>query len=147
MVAIFQFVATLAAILFAGAAVYVSAVEHPARMECGTELAATVFGPSYRRGAVLQVILAITATIAGTATWYLTSSSVWLGGALLIFALIPYTLLVIMPTNKRLLDTRLDRNSETAHQLLRTWGTLHAVRSIVGLAASLIFLSALVWRK
>ena len=36
----FQFVAVLAALLFAGAAIYVNLAEHPARMECGTLLAA-----------------------------------------------------------------------------------------------------------
>ena len=63
----FQFVAILAATLFSGAAIYINLAEHPARMECGTELAATVFGPSYRRAAVMQIILALAATIAGMA--------------------------------------------------------------------------------
>jgi hypothetical protein len=44
----FQFVAILTAALFSGAAIYINLVEHPARMECGTEFAASVFGPSYR---------------------------------------------------------------------------------------------------
>jgi hypothetical protein len=39
-------VAALAAGLFAGAAIYVSAVEHPARLSCGTELAVREFAPS-----------------------------------------------------------------------------------------------------
>ena len=52
-----QFITIVACSLFAGAAIYVSFVEHPARMECGTELAATVFGPSYRRAAVMQASL------------------------------------------------------------------------------------------
>ncbi len=34
-----EFVAVLACGIFTGAAVYVSLVEHPARMECGVELA------------------------------------------------------------------------------------------------------------
>jgi hypothetical protein len=46
---VFQFIAVLAATLFTGAAIYISLAEHPARMECGTAVAATVFGPSYRR--------------------------------------------------------------------------------------------------
>jgi hypothetical protein len=40
-----EFIALLACTLFTGAAVYVSFVEHPARMECGTELAAIEFPP------------------------------------------------------------------------------------------------------
>ena len=67
----FQFVAVLAALLFSGAAIYINLAEHPARMECGTQLAATVFGPSYRRAAVMQIILALAATIAGISAWFL----------------------------------------------------------------------------
>jgi hypothetical protein len=55
----FQFVAILAATLFSGAAIYINLAEHPARMECGTQLAAIVFGPSYRRPSVMQAILAL----------------------------------------------------------------------------------------
>jgi len=53
-----QIVAILSSTLFAGAALYVSLVEHPARLSCGTELAATEFGPSYKRATVMQVVLA-----------------------------------------------------------------------------------------
>ena len=53
-----EFFAALACGLFTGAAVYVSLVEHPARMECGVEIAATEFSPSYRRGSVMQATLA-----------------------------------------------------------------------------------------
>jgi hypothetical protein len=42
----FEVLATLCAGLFAGAAVYITLVEHPARLECGTELAVREFGPS-----------------------------------------------------------------------------------------------------
>ena len=50
-----EFVAVLACGLFAGAAVYVSLVEHPARMACGVEIAAAEFPPSYHRGTIMQV--------------------------------------------------------------------------------------------
>jgi hypothetical protein len=49
-----EFVAVLACSLFTGAAVYISVIEHPARMECGAEIAATEFVPSYRRASILQ---------------------------------------------------------------------------------------------
>jgi len=73
----FQFVAVLAALLFSGAAIYINLAEHPARMECGTQLAATVFGPSYRRAAVMQIILALAATIAGISAWFLGAPRLW----------------------------------------------------------------------
>src|SRR6266851_5291326 len=142
----FQFVAILAATFFSGAAIYVNLVEHPARMECGTDVAVTVFGPSYRRATVMQVFLALAATIAGISAWFLGAPRAWFVGAVLIFAVIPFTLIVIMPTNKKLLDPGLDRASEVAHQLLQDWGKLHAVRGILALGASVVFLSSVIWR-
>jgi hypothetical protein len=100
----FQFVAILTATLFSGAAIYVSLVEHPARMECGTELAATVFGPSYRRAAKMQAMLAAASTIAGIGSWFMDARVAWLVGALLIFAVVPFTIIAIRPTNNQLLD-------------------------------------------
>src|SRR5260370_32590118 len=110
----FEFVAVLAALLFSGAAIYINLAEHPARMECGTQLAATVFGPSYRRAAVMQIILALAATIAGISAWFLGAPRLWFVGAVLVFAVMPFTLIVIMPTNKKLLDPGLDCASEVA---------------------------------
>ena len=142
----FQFVAILAATFFSGAAIYINLAEHPARMECGTQLAATVFGPSYRRAAVMQIIFALAAAIGGISAWFLGAPRLWFVGAVLIFAVIPFTLIVIMPTNKKLFDPALDRTSEVTHQLLHDWGKLYAVRSILALGASVVFLSAVIWR-
>ena len=137
------FVAVLAAALFAGAAVYVSLVEHPARMECGTELAATEFGPSYRRGAVMQASLAILATVAGVACFASGGGRLWLWGGLAIFAAVPFTLFVIFPTNKRLLDPGLDRRAAETRGLLVRWGQLHAVRTLLGVASAALLAAAL----
>src|SRR5688572_25551769 len=101
----FQFAAILSGALFAGAALYINLAEHPARMQCGTELAATVFPPSYRRAAAMQAPLAMVATVSAAASWWLEGSLLWIAGALLIFAVIPFTLIAILPTNKRLLAT------------------------------------------
>lgn len=137
----FQFVAILTATLFSGAAIYINLVEHPARMQCGTEFALNVFGPSYRRAAVMQAILALTATIAGIGAWLMGARVAWLVGALLIFIVVPFTLVAIRPTNKKLLDPTIDRTSEEASRLLQRWEKLHAVRSMLALAASVVFLS------
>ena len=62
-------VAIVAAGLFAGAAVYVSVAEHPARVECGPVLAIKEFGPSYRRAAAMQGLLAVVGLVAGVVGW------------------------------------------------------------------------------
>jgi len=133
-----EFIAVVCSGLFAGAAIYVNLVEHPARLECGTAVAVTQFGPSYRRAAVTQAALAATgcatavvAGIQGRVTTVLTAG-------LLLGAVIPFTLLVVLPTNKRLLDPALDRASAEAALLLARWGRLHAVRTIASMIAFLL---------
>ena len=137
-----QSVAILCSALFAGAALYINLVEHPARLQCGTELAATVFGPSYKRATIMQVSLAVVATISAVVCWWFVGSGLWISGALMIFAVMPFTLIVIMPTNKQLLAPGLQRDSSEAHRLLVRWGHLHAVRTAASLAATIIFLIA-----
>lgn len=132
-------VATVAAGLFAGAAVYVTVVEHPARVECGQLLAVKEFGPSYRRAAVMQGGLAVVGLLAGIVAWYQGSGVGWLVGGLLFGALVPFTLVVIMPTNRRLLDPGLDSGSSEARELLSRWGQLHAVRTVVSVAVFVAF--------
>ncbi|MDJ0926849.1 MAG: DUF1772 domain-containing protein [Gammaproteobacteria bacterium] len=130
--------------LFAGAAIYITVAEHPARLECGTELAATVFGPSYRRAAVMQASLAIVAGVAGGAVAWLQSSAVWATGTVLIFSVVPFTFIAIMSTNRQLLDARRDRASPETADLLQRWGRLHAVRSVLSAVATCLFIYALI---
>jgi uncharacterized membrane protein len=136
---LFELIATLCAGLFAGAAIYITLVEHPARLECGTELAATEFGPSYRRATLMQASLAFVGLVAAIVAWIQGRGLLVLVGGLLLGAVIPFTLLVILPTNKQLLDPGLDRRSAEAAALLHRWGRLHAVRSVLsGLAFGLL---------
>jgi hypothetical protein len=137
-------VAVLASTLFAGAAIYINIAEHPARLACGTELAATQFIPSYKRAAVMQVFLAATATLAGLVRGGLGGGMIWFVASGLIFAVIPFTLIAILPTNSRLLDPSRDRSSSETRALLEKWGRLHAVRSAVSLVAAVLFIWAAV---
>jgi hypothetical protein len=50
------------------------------------------------------------------------------------------TLVVILPTNKRLLDPSLDARGIEAVKLLARWSRLHAVRTLVSTLAFVIFL-------
>lgn len=142
----FDLLATLCAGLFAGAALYVTIVEHPARLECGTELAATEFGPSYRRGTLMQASLAAIGLLAAVVAWTQGRGLGVLIGGLMLGMVIPFTLLVILPTNKRLLDPGLDRGSAEAAALLARWGRLHVVRSVLSGLAFLELLGCLAAR-
>jgi anthrone oxygenase-like protein len=109
--ALLGWVAALAPGLFAGAALYVSLVEHPARLSLGSRAAVHEFGPSYRRGAALQAPLALIGALAGIGRWALGGSVWWLAGGIALGALVPYTLVIVLPTSTRLLDPALDRDS------------------------------------
>jgi uncharacterized membrane protein len=139
-----EILAALCCGLFSGAALYVGLVEHPARMECGTQLGVAEFGPSYRRGARVQALLAVLGSLLAMLVWIRGGAVAWLWGAVLFFSVVPYTLLVILPTNKQLLESSLDRSSERARVLLVRWGRLHAVRTVVSLAALALFLQLIV---
>jgi hypothetical protein len=133
-------VAALCAGLFAGAAIYINAVEHPARLSCGTELAVREFAPSYHRATVMQASLAVAGCFSGLAAAWLAGDA-WIAlGSLLLGAVVPFTLLVILPTNRQLLDPGLDAAGARAGWLLARWGRLHAVRSALSAAAFVVLL-------
>ena len=117
---------------FFGAALFVSVVEHPARVSCGSELAIREFRPSYRRASVMQASLAVLGSVVSFAASWPELEFHTLAASVLLGAMIPYTLIVVFPTNKRLLDPALDARSAEAAALLAKWGRLHLVRTIAG---------------
>ena len=142
-----EFVALLSCSLFAGASVYISLVEHPARMACGVELAATEFPPSYRRATVMQATLAALGLLSSIAAWLAGATFWWLVAGVLLGSVIPFTLFVILPTNKLLLSPTLDKRSVEAERLLARWGALHAVRSVLSGVALLLFVYLVIFKK
>jgi hypothetical protein len=139
-----QFVAVFSCAIFAGASVYINLVEHPARMGCGTLVAATQWAPSYKRATAMQATLALLSLVCGAWAWLLSDIFGWLLGALLIGLVVPFTFLVIMPVNGRLLSPGRDLSSQQTNQLLQKWGTLHAVRSVLSTFALVVFLVLLI---
>ena len=138
-----ELLAVFACTMFTGASIYISLVEHPARMSCSTEVAATQWAPSYKRATVMQVSLAVVAVVCGGIRWWQGGEAVWLVGAVLIFSVIPFTVIVILPTNNKLLAPGRDLASADTRTLLEKWGRLHAVRSVLSLAASMLFIWAM----
>ena len=141
-----EIVATFASGIFAGAAVYVNFVEHPARLSCGVQLAVTEWRPSYKRGTLMQAPLAVVGSLSAFISWWSDRRLSWLLGGVLLLLIIPFTLIVILPTNKRLESQELNWRSEEAGLLLQRWGRLHAVRSVLSGVAFLIFLFTLIGR-
>ena len=140
MIALLQFVAVLSAALFAGAALYINVAEHPARMSLETRMAALQWAPSYKRATWLQAPLAVISLLCGVLVWLQGGHVAWLVAALLAGAVVPFTLIIIMPTNHKLLAGGRDLSSQETRELLVRWGKLHAVRTALSLVATAIYL-------
>src|SRR4029453_18975887 len=72
---LYELVAALCSGIFAGAAVYINLVEHPARLECGLATAVAQFRPSYRRATVMQASLAAVGSLAALIGWWAGNST------------------------------------------------------------------------
>ena len=131
------------AALFTGAAIYVSFVEQPARLDLDPPAMLRQWQPSYTRGAIMQASLAVISCGLGIVAFIATFKWHWLLGAALIIAPWPYTMFVIMPTNKALKATLPEQANQDTYNLVRQWGLLHAVRTLLGLGAVGAYLLAL----
>jgi hypothetical protein len=145
MILALEFLAALSAALFAGAALYINVAEHPARMGLETRVAALQWTPSYKRATWLQAPLAIVSFLCGAAVWLQGGGVGWLVAALLVGGVVPFTFAVIMPTNHKLLAPGRDIGSAETRALLVRWGQLHAVRTLLSLAGTLVFLWLMLW--
>ena len=135
-----ELVAVLSAALFAGASLYINVVEHPARMGLETRVAALQWAPSYKRATWMQAPLALLSFVCGGALWLLGAGIGWLAAAVLVGLVVPFTFGVIMPTNHKLLAPGHDLTSTETRELLVRWGQLHAVRTALSLAGTLIYM-------
>lgn len=135
--------ALLFAALFAGAALYISLVEHPARVGLADGPLLMQWQPSYKRALPIQSGLAVASGLAGLIVGYYSADWRWFAGSILILANWPFTLFIIMPVNKRLMAMSEREAGAGSRAMLIQWGKLHNVRSALGSAAALNFAWAL----
>lgn len=109
-------------------------------MTGGTAAALAQWRPSYKRATVMQASLAIAGALSAVgAAMNEPRKAGWLVGSVLLGSVVPFTLVVMLPTNTRLLDPTIEHDLEHLQKLLSQWNRLHAVRSVLGASAFLIF--------
>ena len=130
------------AAIFTGAALYINVAEQPARLHLEDRALLTQWKPAYKHGLVMQASLAVIGFVLGLVAWWQTGKLAWALGAVVLVANWPYTALAIMPTNNRLMATDPAEADAQTRALVQKWGSLHAVRTALGTAATLVFLWA-----
>src|ERR1700757_136112 len=132
---------TIAAV-FTGAAIYINIAKQPARLQLDGRSLLAEWRPAYRRGYIMQASLVVVGGVLGLVAFLSTLQWRWLLGAVVLLTNWPYTIFVIMPTNRRLMDTPPEAATAQTRRMLERGGALQAGRSTLGLVATLIFLWA-----
>ena len=137
--------------LFNGAALYISLVEHPARLKLTTRDAAQSFRTSYPRAATLQPALLRIGLVASALRYFKATAPVVLYTESLQRAhlinlvtsvtIAIWTVKAMIPGNETLM-TKPQLSERDVDRLLRNWGKKHAVRTVLSSVSMGAFLTA-----
>ena len=127
---------------FAGAAIYVSWVEQPARLALDEEALLSEWRPSDSRGVALLLFFALIAAIAGLIAWPEAEDVRFVYGALVCAATWPYAFFVMAPLNNQILSLK-GHDVAAARALIRQWGLIEQGFAAIGIVAVAIFLWAI----
>ena len=90
----------------------------------------------FKRAAPFQGGLSLLSASSSLLVYYFNKEARYLYSGLILSSILPFTFAFIQPTNKILLNASNDRGSEKTMFLLKKWGKLHAVRSVLGIIAA-----------
>lgn len=124
---------------FCGAALYISLVEQPARLQLGGRAMIWEWINSNRRGVVMLSVLAIAAALLGYVEFNRTEDARWLIGAVVMLVSLPYTFFVMVPANIWLAKAPQAMQRPALRSLMSDWGLLEWVQMAIGLSACVVF--------
>src|SRR5262245_31165001 len=114
------------AAFFAGAAIYITVVEQPARLLLDNRNLLLEWQTTYPVGLKVQGTLVIVTGLGAIWAWWLSRDWRWIVGALMILANWPYTLIALQPINSELLALTPGQAEARSRALIEQWGYLHA---------------------
>ena len=135
--------ALLTAAFFTGAASFINFAEQPARLKLDPKALQTQWVESYKRGFKLQAPLALVCGLMGLIAFHISRDWRWTLGAALILTNMPYSILMMMPLNRKLLATSSNSADTEIALAIETWGKLHIVRTLLGACATAVYLWSL----
>ncbi|MDA7706709.1 DUF1772 domain-containing protein [Flavobacteriaceae bacterium] len=124
-----------------GIALTATVIVHPILLMAKKTTAIEVFKPFFDKTHIWVLILSIIVTLLALAYSILTENWWWFGTSMLMHLNGPYTIVYMMPLNRRLMDPDVDPTSDQTANDIKKWGTLHLVRTILN---GVIFLAFIV---
>jgi len=139
--------ATLAGGLFAGSALFVTAVEAPAIQGLGVDQHWRFFPLMYEKAAISQSVFGTIAGVAGVVHGLRiavapSDRNLWIAAGTVFLGIIPYTIIFMFPTNHFIINDNKRIKSATESQvdlgkkkeILDKWAGLHLVRTVASVA-------------
>jgi len=133
MITIIQVLEILSIVLvgiLTGSSFYSSMVEIPIRATTSEEEQLKNWRLVFPKASKLLIIIGNIAMVLVLITWYLTENIGWLMGVIPLIILIPFTVFFIFKTNAKLTSLT---DSTGVSSLIRSWGKLHNVRTILAI--------------
>lgn len=124
-----------------GIALTATVIVHPILLMAKKTTAIEVFKPFFDKTHIWVLILSIIVTLLALAYSILTENWWWFGTSMLMHLNGPYTIVYMMPLNRRLMDPDVDPTSEQTANDIKKWGTLHLARTLLN---GVIFLAFIV---
>ena len=135
-------VALIAASIYAGAAYYIATVEQPSRLGAPRGFDLELWQRANDRAPRYAASALVGAAAALLVAWQARKGWPWALGAVLLLAVLPWTVLTMLPIQRRLGATQSAGADTEARLLVERWGHLHLGRVALGVCALALFLGA-----
>lgn len=131
--------------LYAGGCLMSSTVVHPARLACSDDEALAHIRADHKYVEFSLPLILISAVLSTGVYWYLAGMAdvSILVVSVLLFALVPYSFIVVGPTLNRLMDSDASYHEGEVRSLLKRWTWLHLARTLIGVGA----FAVIIWQK